>query len=134
MPTIARIVPDVRCEQCGHRAHELCFCESAGWERHCPNCRGVLTPTNGYAGRERVQLFHGNRRFAGSERISISEGFHPSEVADARRTFGDISGVEIRSNGDVCFDDRASQRRYRQRREAIEDARPIPTYVEEVEE
>lgn len=129
MALAGRIVPDVKCPACGHRSANLFFAASEGWARACPGgCGGTVRPEHGYAGGGgRVQRFYGNRRFAGSERESISEGFSPEEYEQACRIYGDIDGVQLVKGEDavtVYFDDRRAQREFTKRRVALEDAYP----------
>jgi hypothetical protein len=81
----------------------------------CPEC-GTRAPQD-YT---RKSVGNGNREFHGKTQESITEWFHPTEVAEARRTFGDRAGACIQDNGTVRFKDRSQQREYAATRHAIE--------------
>lgn len=80
----------------------------------CPEC-GSRAPQD-YA---RKSVGSGNREFHGKTQESITEWFHPKEVAEARQTFGERAGQCIQDNGTVRFKDRAEQREYAKRRDEI---------------
>jgi hypothetical protein len=57
--------------------------------------------------------------FAGAKRQSMTEAFHSSEVAEARKLFGETCGACIRDDGTVSFKDRDEQRKYMKRKAEI---------------
>lgn len=81
----------------------------------CPEC-GERAPQD-YS---RKQVGSGNREFHGKAQESVTEWFHPAEVAEARQTFGERAGQCIQDNGTVRFKDRAQQREYAKKRNEIE--------------
>jgi hypothetical protein len=107
VPLIAKIAW-CECDKCGKRA-ELFVKAEHGWQRPCsdPSCTGTMATS---AGRD-YQLFHGNRRFAGTESESINEGCHPADVATHRKLMGSAADC-LRDDGTVHFSDRAEQRKY----------------------
>lgn len=80
----------------------------------CPEC-GHRAPQD-YT---KKNIANGNREFHGQTQESITEWFHPKEVAEARQTFGERAGQCIQDNGTVKFKDRAQQREYAKRRDEI---------------
>lgn len=110
---VARITK-CTCDKCGHQAELLVKAEH-DWRRPCDSagCDGTM-----HMGGGGTQRFYGNRRFAGEESESITEGFHPDEVETARKHIGPECG-QIRDNGTVAFDDRAQQKRYMRRLESL---------------
>ena len=104
MSTVARITK-TSCT-CGFRG-ELLFCVEDNWQRPCPDCEKPIAP--GGVGTVR---YHGNRRFAGSESLSIVEGCHPAEVPRARSLMPSVAHC-IKDDGSVEFSDRAEQVKYR---------------------
>lgn len=102
------------CEKCGHQAEVFVKAEDR-WSRACTasECDGIMRMGGG-----RAQRFYGNRRFAGEEAVSITEGFHPDEVGTARRHIGPECG-QIRDDGTVEFADRGQQKRYMRRLESL---------------
>lgn len=95
----------------GHRFDELVKHDQAD-RVHCPTCQKKA--------QRLVSLCKTDRRFAGSEAMSITEGCHPLEVQANRQLFGDT--VNIDHKGDYSFNDRGQQRRYRKRKDAIRKA------------
>jgi hypothetical protein len=69
-------------------------------------------------GHREGQRFYGNRRFAGSEAESITEGFRPYEVPLARKH---ITAGKIHDDGRVEFSDRADQRKFKQQLRQLQD-------------
>ena len=61
-----------------------------------------------------------DQRFAGTQRVSLWNMYHPREVKRARRLFPDHQSC-IRDDGTVAFDSRSQERSYRARRTALED-------------
>ena len=62
-------------------------------------------------------LFRQERRFAGSESVSLTEGCHPRDVQAQRQLYGDT--VHIDDRGDFSFESRGQQRRFmKKKREA----------------
>ena len=127
MPTVARIAPS-SCS-CGWNG-QMYFSERAGWTDVCPGC-GKSIRYGGHNAPRETKRFYGNRRFAGSESVSQREGFHPSEVAFARKH---ITAGTISDEGDVSFTDRQDQRKFvKQRDRLIEGLRtgeivnPVPS-------
>lgn len=57
--------------------------------------------------------------FSGDRQQSITEGFHSSEVAEARQMFGETHGACIQSDGSVRFKNRDEQRGYMRRKAEI---------------
>jgi len=57
--------------------------------------------------------------FTGQRRQSLTEGFHSSEVDEARRMFGDTYGGCIQSDGTVQFKNRDEQRGYMKRKAEV---------------
>jgi hypothetical protein len=114
MPTIARTA-SVKCT-CGFQG-EMLFCADEDWKRDCQVCGKVLTPES-----KGAQRYYGDRRFAGSEQESVTEGFHPSEVKLAREHMPKSAHC-IKDDGRVFFESRSEQKRFmaeqRQAREQI---------------
>jgi hypothetical protein len=59
------------------------------------------------------------RSFHGGKQVSLMEGFHPSEVAEARQMFGEKHGQCIQNDGTVQFANREEQRGYAKRKAEI---------------
>jgi putative FmdB family regulatory protein len=59
------------------------------------------------------------RSFHGGKQVSLMEGFHPTEVAEARQMFGEKHGQCIRDDGSVQFANREEQRGYAKRKAEI---------------
>lgn len=59
------------------------------------------------------------RSFHGGKQVSLMEGFHPSEVAEARQLFGEKHGQCIQNDGTVQFANREEQRGYAKRKAEI---------------
>lgn len=100
---------DLKCECCDHAFEEF------GWasERYlirCPKCGADHCQTN-YGSPRRKGGHYGNRRFAGSEAISRTEGFRPFEVKRARKNLKEFQHC-IRDDGSVVFADRQEQRQF----------------------
>lgn len=100
-------VAKIKCG-CGHTGDHT-FSESRDWTEECPKC-GKKHNVDGTRGK-RLQDFGGNRRFHGSERLSVTEGWHPSEVA-AVRPLLEPTGARVHDSGQVEFKDRQTQRAY----------------------
>jgi len=57
--------------------------------------------------------------FNGERQTSMTEGFHPSEVGEARRMFGESHGACIQNDGTVRFKNRDEQRGYMKRKSEV---------------
>jgi len=57
--------------------------------------------------------------FTGQRRASMTEGFHSSEVSEAREMFGEVHGSCIKDDGTVEFKNRDEQRGYMRRKAEI---------------
>lgn len=102
----AKIVPDLRCEPCGH-VFKAFVRAADDWKTPCPCCgKQVLESSRGRRTRD---SFAGNRRFAGSEAVSRTEGFRPFEVKRARKNLPQYQHC-IRDDGSVVFQSRQEQR------------------------
>ena len=108
MPTYA-----LRCPSCGVKWET--FHKMSEPHPPCAACGtvGEWDPTE--------QKTTGERRFAGMERMSLQFGFDASEAAEARRMF-DGTGATIDDEGDVYFDTRGQERRFRERYKKHMDA------------
>jgi hypothetical protein len=105
MPLAAKVVRGIKCD-CGE-TFDACIKASDGWACACPLCGAECNPAR-LATNKR---FHGNRRFAGSESVSVTEGFCAHEVPEARRLLPAFQHC-IQDNGDVHFASRSEQRGY----------------------
>lgn len=59
------------------------------------------------------------RSFNGERQTSLTEGFHSSEVDEARRMFGETHGGCIQNDGTVRFKNREEQRGYMKRKAEV---------------
>lgn len=73
----------------------------------CPLCNGQPVIDIAAQGVPGV----GNPEFHGQKAVSLMEGFHPTEVNDARRSMPAV-GHCIRDDGSVKFRDREEQKKY----------------------
>lgn len=81
----------------------------------CPKC-GELADQN-YAEKT---VGVGNREFHGKTRESLEHAFHPSEVKEARETFGTEGANCIQADGSVRFKNRQEQRTFRRKWQSME--------------
>lgn len=106
MTTLGRITRlECRCGYVG----DVYVSAADGWAGECPACNARLTADGS---RPKGQRFYGDRRFAGSETLSMMEGCHPSEVAQHRALFDAQGACRTTDNGDVHFESRSQQRKY----------------------
>ncbi len=106
MACIARTAR-VKCPACSYSDERL-FSEREGWKIDCPDCGKVLTMEDTPKAAAR---FYGDRRFAGSECESVTEGFHPNEVKLARKHMPKSAGC-IKDDGRVFFESRSQQQTF----------------------
>lgn len=102
--TVARITKTT-CFDCQHTWEPFARAED-GWVVLCPECGKPCR-----AGRAERPSFNGNRRFSGSESVSLMEGCHPAEVQSMRRLMPEVQHC-IKDGGRVEFSDRSEQRKY----------------------
>lgn len=93
------------CQRCDHRGD--IYAKAADSDRlRCPRCDGPAVQD--YAAKN---IGHGAADFKAGKRESLTEWFHPAEVAEARRELGD-AGSCVRDDGTVHFRNRQEQRKY----------------------
>lgn len=107
----------IKCSHC-HFAGD-CFAKVSDLDGNgcvaCPEC-GNRAEQN-YAAKT---VGVGNREFYGQTQESLAHAFHPSEVTEARETFGADGANCIQSDGSVRFKDRQEQRRFRRKWQTME--------------
>lgn len=110
-----KIVPNLKCG-CG-KGFSAFVRASDDWQTKCPDCGEPVHAHQTTLGNIR---FYGNRRFAGSEAVSRTEGYRPWEVEAARKG---IPGYQhcIRDSGEIVFSDRAEQRGFMRAQQAWHD-------------
>lgn len=89
------------CPSCGERSEEFAKMSESNAEFSCRSCN---------VKKSRVfSLPHKERKFSGTESVSMTEGFHKNEVEKARKM---IPGYQhcIRDDGSVVFSSRSEQR------------------------
>lgn len=103
----------VKCEKCGcsgDQVHKMS-------DEHSP-----CAACGGKVGIDYTrQKTRSERRFAGSEAVSLQFGFHPDEVAEARREF-EGTGADIKDDGEVHFESRGVERKFRKKWESMKRA------------
>lgn len=131
-----KIAVDIRCKcpnpKCGFVGRVTCY-GSDNWRGNCPDCQAYIhhpdPPHPAEEVREACQRSQamakmredmglsirgdGNRRFDGSESVSVTEGYNPAEVKFAKRHLSQ-NGYQIHDNGSVSFNDRRGERRHTQ--------------------
>ncbi len=99
-----------KCPACSNAFTELCH-SSQRSALKCPAC-----------GNDRVEpdfdqtRIVTERRFSGAEAESLTEGFHPDEVEEARQLFPDHT---IRDDGTVIYSSRSNVKAFQRRKEQI---------------
>lgn len=106
----------VRCDKCGE--NEVFARMSECDNLKCPTCD---QPATKIPARTRDV----NRRFVGSESLSIMEGWPKGQVQAARKLVGSELEGCVLDNGRVAFKDRAQQKAYVRKIEQIEAASGI---------
>lgn len=105
---IAKTFRDAKCPKCARVHATGLVTEDDGWMYRC-KCRKKFDPFKAKIVRARyVDL---NRRFAGSESVSLCHAFCESEVAEARRRLPEVQEC-IHDGGRVSFPDRKTERRF----------------------
>lgn len=90
---------------CGHTDDVFARAADSG-SLKCPACGKPVTQDY-----TRKNVGNGNREFHGHRRESITDWYHPTEVAEARRDLG-AAGSCVQDNGTVVFPDRQTQKKY----------------------
>lgn len=99
-----------KCLNCGHTFETACT-HAARADLPCERCQHPRVEPDFSKTVVRTE-----RRFAGSECESLTEGFHPDEVEEARREFPDTT---IRDDGTVMWSKRSDLNKYHKRKEEI---------------
>ncbi len=104
----------LRCCQCSHEWTAECERVEL-FDQACPSClhvdAAVMRPSVQVPIWDKT-VVSGNRQFTGDRQNSLTEGWHPAEVGEARRLLGDRAGSCIQRDGSVKFKDRDEQRAY----------------------
>jgi len=107
---------DIRCK-CGYSGETFARVSELSPSNRvpCPKCASMADQVligKTFALGGAAKSFHGRRRH------SITEGFHSTEVGEARQIFGDV-GHCIQDDGSVVFSDRAEQQKYMGRKAEV---------------
>lgn len=107
---------DIRCS-CGFAGETFARVSELSTQNlvPCPKC--ACFASQDLSGKH-VAMGGAAKSFHGQRRKSITEGFHSSEVSEARALFGDV-GHCIQPDGSVEFNDRAEQRKYMRRKAEV---------------
>jgi len=107
----------IECEKCGFMGDVFCRVSDLDKQNRvkCPDCGEACSQNLG----AKIIAPGGSAiAFSGERRHSVTEGFHSSEVGEARQMFG-AYGHCIKDDGSVSFTNRDEQRGYMQKKSDI---------------
>jgi hypothetical protein len=92
---------------CGYTG-EVALFASDNFQADCPGGCGRKV----HAHDKKKTIDDANRRYSGSQGVSFTQGFHPAEVALARKNMPDVAHC-IKDDGRVVYPDSRTEQKFR---------------------